>query len=542
MPPFEKRKKSKLFWFFVIAVFCCSYLLLPSHPQTGSQARARSLNETWQGSGNPTGAGATESGPPSLASGTTASDACPLLTAEKRAYPGATVKAITSYGAKGDGTTDEYNAFQRMAAEISNRGFARRQIIFFPKGTYYINRYAITGGPGANSNQNIRLLRASNFSLIGCTGSIVSFKGDFTITNDHNRGGSWSSDRHQLGFEIRNASNFRISGLEIYGNVDKMSRPPSPNGNPLDETPSHGIQTNASSNYELSHLKIHHFACDGLFIGGEFTADLNGTIHDVDSYNNARQGMSIMQARSFRITNSSFRNTGITGGSYPAHSPAAGVDIEPDGTRADGVTARTGDMVFDACRFLNNKGSQFVGGDNGRNTENVTIRNSEIVGRAGNKHPYVIILSAPGAVIENNHIDTIDGAIYPAYSEGVGDMKTVNTIVRGNTIKSSGVGLQAIDAGTRIVIENNTFISAHGPGSDGPFPNITAGVSSFSGNRLSYPGKNFGSRSVVGVIKATTFRNNSITTDLTGGNYTVRTGAGANTANNDVGPHILLSQ
>ncbi len=69
------------------------------------------------------------------------------------------------------------------------------------------------------------------------------------------------------------------------------------------------------------------------------------------------------------------------------------MDIEPDGTPADGVTARTGDMVFDACRFVNNKGSQFVGGDNGRNTENVTIRNSEFVGRAGNKHPYVIILS-----------------------------------------------------------------------------------------------------------------------------------------------------
>jgi RNase P/RNase MRP subunit p29 len=534
----HKRKKSKRLWPSVSAVACSSFLLLPSYAQAGSRATSGSANETRQGSGNPSGAGAADA---AATKPSGRADPCPLLSAEKQAYPGATVRSITSYGARGDGVTDEYLAFQMMAADISNQRFTRRQIVYFPKGTYYIDRYAVTRGPWTNHNQNIRLLKASNFSLIGCTGSVVSFKGNFTITNDHFSGRSWYSARHQLGFEIRNASNFRISGLELNGNVDKLSRPPSANGKPLSETPSFGIQTHASSNYELSHLKIHHFACDGLFIGGDFTADLNGTIHAVDSYNNARQGMSIMQARSFRITNSSFRNTGLTDGAYPTHAPAAGVDIEPDGTPADGVTARTGDMVFDACRFVNNKGSQFVGGDNGRNTENVTIRNSEFVGRAGNKHPYVIILSAPGAVIENNQIDTIDGGVYPSFSEGIGDMKAVNTIVRGNTIRSSGVGLQAADAGASVVIENNTFISTHGPDYRDDFPNIRAGVASFSGNKLSYPHKNFGSRSVVGIIKAAKFMNNSITTDLSGGNYTIKVGAGADAANNVVGAHILLA-
>ncbi len=533
----KTRTKPKLFRTSVAAAVCCAFLPLSSYPQTGFQAAARSLNEA--------GPGPADSAPRPTASTRSApgaSDPCPLLSAEKRAYPGAIVKAITAYGARGDGVTDDYDAFQRMAAEISNYRYIKRKIVYFPRGTYHINRYASAGGPGANGNQNIRLAKASNFSLIGCTGSVVSFKGDFTITNDKSSGQSWYSYRHQLGFELRHSTNFRISGLELYGNVDKMSRPPSPDGKPLSETSSHGIQTHASSNYELSHLKIHHFACDGLFIGGEFNADRNGTIHDVDSYNNARQGMSIMQARTFRITRSSFRNTGITGGSYPTHAPAAGVDIEPDGTPAEGVTARTGDIVFDACRFVNNKGSQFVGGDNGRNTENVTIRNSEIVGRAGNKHPYVIILSAPGSVIENNVIDTIDGGVYPAFSEGVGDMKTVNTIVRGNTIKSSGVGLQALDAGARVVIENNVLISTHGPDYRDDFPNIRAGVASFSGNKISYPQQNFGTKSIVGIIKASTFKNNSITTDLTGGNYTIKVGVGADAANNDVGAHILFAQ
>lgn len=520
MPASQRRTKPKLFRTSIAAAVCCAFLPLSGYPQTGATPRAAG-----GGAGSAPGA----------------SDPCPLLTAEKRAYPGAIVKSITAYGARGDGVTDDYDAFQRMAAEISNYSYIKRKIVYFPKGTYAINRFAIAGGPGANGIQNIKLAKASNFSLIGCTGSVVSFKGDFTITNDKSSGRSWYSYRHQLGFEIRHSNNFRISGLELYGNVDKMSRPPAPDGKPLSETSSHGIQTNASSNYELSHLKIHHFACDGLYIGGEFTTDRNGVIHNVDSYNNARQGMSIMQARSLRITKSSFRNTGITDGAYPTHAPAAGVDIEPDAP-AERVTARTGDIVFDACRFVNNKGSQFVGGDNGRNTENVTIRNSEIVGRAGNKHPYVIILSAPGSVIENNVIDTIDGGVYPAFSEGMGDMKTVNTIVRGNTIKSSGVGLQALDAGARVQIENNTLISTHRPDYRDDFPNIRAGVASFSGNKITYPQQNFGTKSVVGFIKASTFRNNSITTDLTGGNYTIRVSPGADAANNNVDAHILFAQ
>jgi len=499
-------------------------------------------NSTVQGYSWSIASAATPTPTPSPSATPDPADACPLLTAEQQAYPGAVVKSVMSYGAKGDGVSDEYDAFQKMSADVSGKQFAQRQIIYFPKGTYYINRYGISGGTNANNNQRVRLVNASNFSLIGCTGSVVSFKGDFAITNDYNPGGSWSSYEFQLGFEFRNDSNFKISGLEIYGNVDKTTRPASPNGNPLDETPSHGIQTTACTNYELSHLKVHHFACDGLFIGGGVPADQNGTINDVDSYNNARQGMSMMQARTFKITNSSFRNTGITDGTYPTHSPGAGVDIEPDYNPIDGNPTRTGDMVFDGCHFLNNKGSQWVGGDNGVNTENVTIRNSEIISRPANNHPYVIIMSMPGGVIENNIINTYDGMVVPTYSEGVGNMAVVNTLVRGNTITSSGVGLQILDAGAKAVIDNNTFISAHKPGSDGPYPNIVNGAASFTNNKMSYPSANFGGLSVPGVIQVPTFTGNTISTDLTSGYYTIRVSPGTSATNNTITGHILLSQ
>jgi polygalacturonase len=146
----QNRRKSGRFWLFATVAACGSFPLLSSFPQTGIQASAKSLNEGRQGSGTPSGAVTAASGlapTASARSASGASDPCPLLTAEKNTYPGAEVRAISAYGARGDGSTDDYFAFQRMASEISNHSFFRRQIIYFPKGTYYINRYAITGGP-----------------------------------------------------------------------------------------------------------------------------------------------------------------------------------------------------------------------------------------------------------------------------------------------------------------------------------------------------------------------------------------------------------
>jgi len=465
------------------------------------------------------------------------SDSCPLLTAEQQKYPGATVvNAMSTYGLKGDGTSDDYDALQKLAAAISGKTFTQRQIVYFPKGTYYINRTLSTNG--ANSNKPIAYRGASNFSLIGCTGAVVSVKGDFDMPNDIcDAQGCYSSVYQLTSFRMESSSNFKVSGFEVTGNVNKMTRASLGPGKALAETFSHGIVTAAAKNYEISNIKVHHFAGDGVFVGDSMTLDDGGTYDNVESYNNARQGMSIIEARNMLFKNSTFRDTGITDGSYPTHSPAAGVDIEPNWGPPEGV-GWTENIVFDNCKFLNNKGSQWVGGDDGVNIRNVTIKNSEIVARAANDHPYVIIMSLPGGVIENNKINTYDGAVFPAFFEGQGDIATDDVIVRGNTITSSGSAIQSINVGSRVTIDNNTFIAT---GSKAPFPNIGAGVISFSGNKLSYPSQIFGSIGVVGTIIAGNFTGNTITTDKTSGSYTIRIGAGQSAAGNTIGTGILLS-
>ncbi len=468
---------------------------------------------------------------------------CPLLVLEQQRYPKATVKSALAYGLKGDGATDEYNALQKIAADISNKKFAQRMIVYFPAGTYSINRFVRETGEGANKNKHVKYANASNFSLIGCTGATISVKGDFRMTNDTTLGNpAWYSHTQQLNpFVMERSENFRVSGFEINGNVDKMTRQAPADGKGLAESDSYGMLTSAARHYEVSHMKIHHFASDGILVGASRTADDGGVYDDIEVYNNARQGVSVIQAVNLKFTNSTFRDTGFTDGAYPNHAPSAGVDIEPNWTPATGASAKTGNIDFENCRFKNNRGSQFVTGGNGQTVENVRISNSEIIGRVGG-FPYVVIMSVPGGVIENNHIDTATGGIYPFFEDEVGSIQRVNTIVRGNTIASSGVGLIAADMDAKVVVENNTFVSNHDPGFNNYFPHITRGVVRFAGNKINFNTTNFGKRFVISLIRVPDFRNNTFTTNRTDGNYFIGVGPGARRADNKISDHIEIGQ
>ncbi|WP_240804903.1 right-handed parallel beta-helix repeat-containing protein [Cupriavidus oxalaticus] len=477
----------------------------------------------------------------SAAASETSGGDCPLLELERQRYPEATVRSALAYGLKGDGVTDEYTAFQRIAADISNRKFDRRMIVYFPAGTYYINRFVRESGADANKNKHIRYADASNFSLIGCTGAVISVKGDFHMPNDTTLNTPWwYSHTQQLNpFMMERSSNFRVSGFEVNGNVDKMTRQAPAGGKGIAESDSFGMLTSAARNYEVSHMKIHHFASDGILVGASHTADDGGRFHDIEVYNNARQGVSVIQAINLKFTHSIFRDTGFTDGAYPSHAPSAGVDVEPNWAPDTGASARTGNIVFENCRFANNRGSQFVTGGNGHTVENIRISNSEIIGRPGG-FEFVVIMSVPEGIIENSYIDTATGGIYPFFREEVGSIQRVNTVLRGNTIVSSGAGIVAADLDAKVVVENNTFVSKHDPGFESFFPHITRGVVRFAGNKVNYDTRNFGKRSMISLIRVPDFRNNTLTTNRRDGHYYVGVGTGPRRADNSISDHIQI--
>jgi hypothetical protein len=118
----------------------------------------------------------------------------------------------------------------------------------------------------------------------------------------------------------------------------------------------------------------HHFSADGITVGGNSElSDQRFRIDNVTSINNARDGLSIIQARSGTISNSTFENNGRTG-TYGNHPPAAGMAIEPE-RRPPQEDLYTGLITIDNCQFLENIGSQFVNGFP-ELVESVTIQNS----------------------------------------------------------------------------------------------------------------------------------------------------------------------
>jgi len=440
---------------------------------------------------------------------------CPLLAAELKKYPTAFVKSFTSFRPSTafapKGVIDDYDTFQAMSTALSGKVFTQRQIVFFPAGTYYINRFIRSG---ANTNKDVTFRNSQNFSIIGCNARI-EVKGDFNLPNDWSKPGRtgtiwYTLSKQVIPFIFEFCSRFKLAGFDINGNVNKMTRPQAAGMIPA-ETRSHGIMTAAASQYELIDLRVHHFASDGLYLGSNKKADTAVTIDKLDSYSNARQGMSIIQARSVLVKNSKFRRTGKTDGVYRGHSPQAGVDIEPNFVPANGASVMTGNIIFENCVFADNFGSQFVSGGFGDTVDGVTIRKSEITAYPGNSN-LVVILPVKNGVIEDSAIDTGAGAIYPTWA-GHG-AANVNTIVRRNRIRSTGPGLLVTVAGSKVVVENNTFISAHNPAQNVYFPYIQNGVSRFTGNTINYSTRFFGTRRIVSLMQnIPLINNNIITTD-----------------------------
>ena len=284
----------------------------------------------------------------------------------------APAKAVTlnvkDFGAKGDGVTDDYDAMQAAAVAICN---APGATLVYPAGVYRINRYRITAGPQKNKVLDIRYVGCSGNTITG-SGASIEVKGDFRRAADLNDGGYWRSYSNSLiPFAFINSSGFHLTGFEINGNVNKMSRDAR-----VVEGTGTGITTTNCKDYVLENLFVHHFATDGIHLGANSElADQRATVSNVTSTHNARQGLSIAQARQVTVVNSVFADTGRTGG-YGSHAPAAGVDVEP-GRRPPEEDVATGLIVFDHCRFEENIGSQFVSGWPGL-VESITVQNSTI--------------------------------------------------------------------------------------------------------------------------------------------------------------------
>ncbi len=260
---------------------------------------------------------------------------------------------VKSLGAVGDGVTDDYPALVRAAQQLCR--MPEGSTLWFPPGVYRIDRFRILRGARKNPTANI-VFRACHGVTISGNGATIDVKGDFHRPAARRQGRLAESDYIGVTpFEMIDSSDFVISGFELNGNVDQMTR-----DSGVVEGGGAGILTTNCRRYRLENLHIHHFPTDGITLGGNSTiADREALVQDVRLRNNGRQGLSIIQLRTGRFIRCTFADTGRTGGSYGRHEPSAGVDIEPVRTTPD-EDVMTGDLRFEECVFSENMGAQLT--------------------------------------------------------------------------------------------------------------------------------------------------------------------------------------
>lgn len=258
------------------------------------------------------------------------------------------------FGAQGDWNeatqtgTDDYDALQAAAAAINVR---KGGTLVFPPGTYRVDRYQIGDSPNKNNVQSIIYRNCNGLHIIG-HGAKIDVKGDFHRSADYLNptNNYWYSHSNCVQpFIFQNCVNLKLEGLELNGNVDKMTR-----DSGVVEGPGSGVVTDTCSQYTFTNLYVHHFQTDGLILGADNpVADRNALLLNVRSLYNARNALSIISLRGATFIHCQFSQSGRSAGSYGTHAPSAGLDIEPE-VQTD---VPTGDFTFLECEFANNSGS-----------------------------------------------------------------------------------------------------------------------------------------------------------------------------------------
>jgi hypothetical protein len=262
-------------------------------------------------------------------------------------------KSIRFFGAKGDGRTNDHDAFKKAAAYFNKIGGNGKLII--PRGTYIVGRQirSKTSSRYLIEDDIFYLKNCNNFSIEGTSQSRIFYVNNLRFGTFNPIDGKKfnpptlpfydMSKTAQIGclFRFENCNNIKITDLDANGN-NRYTIIGGSYGDMGIQLWHYGLHIVNCYEMKLTRLKFHHFCLDGIMINNQ--SDKNSNIS---------------------ILNSAFNYNGRQGGlSSP---PASGVDIEP----TDGATVSQG--TFENCTFINNKGCGLVA-DN-TNSSNMTFKN-----------------------------------------------------------------------------------------------------------------------------------------------------------------------
>jgi parallel beta-helix repeat protein len=338
--------------------------------------------------------------------------------------------SVKTYGAKGDGVTDDTAAIQACINAVAGTGGT----VVVPDGTYMINA---THGSGVWG-----LMMGSNMNFAMTSGATLK-----AITNSSTDYGILCSN---------GASNFTITGGNIVGERSTHTGSGGEAGM--------GIYLNAS-NVTVSGVNVSECWGDGIYI---CDASSNITITNCISNHNRRQGLSITAGNTFLISGCTFSNTTGT-------DPQCGIDIEPNGS-----VPVTGVHITN-CQIFGNAGGGVQQGNVGNVASGTLLENCNIYsnGGGGYNDGGIRFVETHDNIIRNNNIhNNLNGGIMLDTNAGIG---CPNTTLTGNTVaNNSGWGIYA-NLCNGSAITGNTITGNSGAGfthdsSTGTYsPNTTSG-------------------------------------------------------------------
>jgi hypothetical protein len=277
---------------------------------------------------------------------------------------------IKSFGAKGDGKTNDHSAFEAAADFFNKRGGNGKLII--SKGVYLVGRQIVTNGQNGRFNWEgqdvLHFTNIKNFSVEGAVGTILRYApnmkyGAFNPQTGKPRteGGYFVNNMYAASLGhcifIDKSQNVTVQGLELNGNNEGVFLGGS-YGDVGIQLPHYGIFIQNCKSVNITKMYVHHFGQDGICVANVKT-DTPDKIRFSDSRfeYNARQGFSWIGGNDMVAKNCKFNHTGR--GKF-ASAPGAGLDVE-----AEYGPCRNG--VFDNCEFEDSFGCCMVAdsGDGG---------------------------------------------------------------------------------------------------------------------------------------------------------------------------------
>jgi parallel beta helix pectate lyase-like protein len=334
-----------------------------------------------------------------------------LLIISNYSFEQIVVKTIQSFGAKGDGKTNDTQAFEKAAAYFNSIGGNGKLII--TKGTYIVGTQNFNNGAKGKlcySGEDIlHFLHIKNMVVVG-QGAILKFADSLRLGafdpatgKIYNHGNTRFTNyayAAQIGncIYIDSCDNVKITGVKLDGNNPAIIIGGG-FGDIAIQLTHDGISVHDSHNIIIDSVSASYFGRDGLYIRNDPSdqPDNIQVLNSVFEYN-FRQGFSWVGGNGVIVKNCGFNHTGK---SRYASPPAAGVDVE-------GEVGLSYNGLFENSSFIDNTGCGIVS-DGGGKDSNCHFINCTFWGTTS----YAVWVTKPAFTFSNC---TIYGSIAHGYS------------------------------------------------------------------------------------------------------------------------------